>query len=62
MNYMVYVRGNARDYDDWAASGCMGWSYEDVLPYFIKSETNQNNFFKKSGDCFIDCFGSRELS
>lgn len=39
---MFYVRGNKLDYDDWAASGNEGWSYDDVLPYFKKSE-NFNN-------------------
>jgi choline dehydrogenase len=38
INGMMYVRGNARDFDDWAAAGCTGWSYADVLPYFRKSE------------------------
>lgn len=41
-NAMAYIRGNARDYDDWAAMGCLGWSYKEVLPYFIKSEHNEN--------------------
>ncbi|KAK3096769.1 hypothetical protein FSP39_003083 [Pinctada imbricata] len=41
MNGMVYVRGSRHDYDDWAANGCEGWSYKDVLPYFIKSENIQ---------------------
>jgi choline dehydrogenase len=39
INGMVYVRGNAADFDGWAQMGCRGWSYDDVLPYFIKSET-----------------------
>ena len=39
-NAMLYVRGNAWDYDNWAAQGNVGWSYEDVLPYFKKSEGN----------------------
>ncbi|WP_442580761.1 GMC family oxidoreductase [Mesorhizobium sp. ASY16-5R] len=38
INGMMYVRGNARDFDDWANGGCTGWSYADVLPYFRKSE------------------------
>jgi choline dehydrogenase len=38
INGMVYIRGHARDYDGWAAAGCAGWSYHEVLPYFIRSE------------------------
>jgi choline dehydrogenase-like flavoprotein len=38
INGMVYVRGNRRNYDDWAAGGATGWSYADVLPYFKKLE------------------------
>lgn len=38
MNAMLYVRGNKRDYDHWAYIGNPGWTYEEVLPYFIKSE------------------------
>lgn len=38
INAMIYIRGAREDYDDWAAQGCEGWSYRDVLPYFKKSE------------------------
>ncbi|QJW91997.1 choline dehydrogenase [Spirosoma taeanense] len=40
-NAMAYVRGNRLDYDDWSASGNAGWSYKDLLPYFIRSEHNE---------------------
>ena len=41
INAMVYIRGNKWDYDNWAAMGNRGWSYDEVLPYFIKSENNE---------------------
>ncbi len=40
-NAMAYVRGNRHDYDEWAALGNFGWGYDDVLPYFIRSEHNE---------------------
>ena len=48
LNAMVYTRGNAYDYDRWAAQGNPGWSYRDVLPLFKQSENNQ-------------CFGATDL-
>jgi len=41
INAMVYIRGNAWDYDNWAALGCTGWSYADVLPWFRRCEDNE---------------------
>jgi choline dehydrogenase len=40
INGMFHIRGNRRDFDDWAAAGCTGWSYAELLPYFIRSESN----------------------
>ena len=41
INAMVYIRGHRSDYDGWAASGNRGWSYDELLPYFLRSERNQ---------------------
>src|SRR3954454_22317245 len=41
MNAMIYIRGNRADYDTWRDQyGARGWGYDDVLPYFIRSEAN----------------------
>ena len=42
MNGMIYIRGQAADYDAWAAAGCHGWGWADVLPYFLRSEGNRS--------------------
>ena len=41
INAMCYVRGHARDYDDWAAQGATGWDWNSVLPYFKRNEGNR---------------------
>jgi choline dehydrogenase len=41
INGLIYIRGQRQDYDHWAALGNAGWGYDDVLPYFIRSEGNQ---------------------
>ncbi|UOY02576.1 GMC family oxidoreductase [Blastococcus sp. PRF04-17] len=38
INYLAYVRGHPGDFDSWSAGGAEGWSYDEVLPYFRKSE------------------------
>ncbi len=42
INGMVYFRGHPSDYDAWARAGAAGWSYREVLPYFCRSEHNEN--------------------
>ena len=49
-NALGYVRGNAGDYDRWAASGLAGWSYADVLPYFRKQESWEGGANPYRGD------------
>ncbi len=52
-NAMAYVRGNHADYDEWASLGNMGWSAKDVLPFFKKSEANEdirNEFHGQNGE------------
>ncbi|MDP1775055.1 MAG: GMC family oxidoreductase N-terminal domain-containing protein, partial [Moraxellaceae bacterium] len=41
INAMAYIRGHKIDYDQWAELGNSGWSFNDVLPYFMRSENNQ---------------------
>jgi choline dehydrogenase len=40
INALLYARGHRADYDSWAAAGNRGWSYDEILPYFKKSETH----------------------
>ncbi|GGA89781.1 choline dehydrogenase [Neiella marina] len=41
INAMLYIRGQAQDYDHWLEQGNQGWGYDDVLPYFIKSQNQE---------------------
>jgi len=41
INAMIYTRGQREDYDQWAADGNLGWSYDEVLPYFKRAEHNE---------------------
>ncbi|MCG7493592.1 GMC family oxidoreductase [Thalassobius sp. Cn5-15] len=50
INAMLYVRGHKGDYDEWAALGCDGWAWDDVLPYFRKSENNERGADAAHGD------------
>jgi choline dehydrogenase len=52
MNAMIYIRGNRLDYDGWAQAGATGWSYDDVLPLFRRSENNEqleNHYHARGG-------------
>ncbi|CAN5345358.1 hypothetical protein BH09PSE4_BH09PSE4_19190 [soil metagenome] len=50
INAMCYIRGNAWDYDHWAANGCPGWSYAEVLPWFRNAEHNVRGADAYHGD------------
>ena len=47
INAMVYIRGNPADFDSWERDGASGWSYREMLPYFIRGESNE-----RGEDCF----------
>ncbi|KAF8783200.1 Glucose dehydrogenase like protein [Argiope bruennichi] len=49
LNAMVYTRGNRKNYDDWAAQGAEGWSFNDVWPYFLKLENNTDPEYLTNG-------------
>ena len=56
INGMMYMRGNRNDYDNWARNGLPDWSYDDVLPYFKRSEVNpertKSAFHGQDGELF----------
>ena len=62
---MVYMRGNPNDYDGWAANGCTGWGWDDVLPYFLKSEHNlkfSNELHSTNGEITVTDLPQLELA
>ena len=62
INGLIYIRGQRQDYDHWAALGNTGWGYDDVLPYFIKSEGNQRGaipFHAGSGPLKVSDIGAK---
>ncbi|GAC1502122.1 MAG: choline dehydrogenase [Steroidobacteraceae bacterium] len=50
INGLVYIRGNAQDFEGWSAQGAAGWAYRDVLPYFRRAETRQEGGDEYRGD------------
>ena len=50
MNAMIYIRGSRHDYDGWAKSDATGWSYDEVLPLFKRSENNSRGASEYHGD------------
>jgi choline dehydrogenase len=57
INGLIYIRGQREDYDHWAALGNLGWGYDEVLPYFIRSEANQ-----RGADAFHGSEGPLKVS
>lgn len=56
INAMAYVRGTSADYDYWRDIGHPSWSYDNLLPYFVKSETSINqppSYFRGNTGCYI---------
>jgi choline dehydrogenase len=63
LNAMMYVRGNREDYDEWARLGNDGWSYDDVLPYFRRSETYEHgSTAERGGDGPLNVGDLRDLN
>jgi choline dehydrogenase len=57
INAMIYMRGQAADYDGWAQSGLSGWGWDDVLPYFLKHEDHiapDSRFHKSGGEWRVE--------
>ena len=62
INGLIYIRGQAEDYDHWAELGNRGWSFKEVLPYFIKSEGNERGssaFHGGKGPLLVSDIGAK---
>ena len=57
INAILHIHGNDRDYDQWAKMGNKGWSYEEVLPYFRKSESYNHEFAARLGSKYFGIDG-----
>lgn len=61
INGLLQVRGMPEDYDDWEKLGCPGWSFKDVLPYFMKNETYKAGdpaYRGQSGPLYVEDYAS----
>lgn len=64
INGMFHIRGHHLDFDEWRDLGCTGWGYEDVLPYFLRSERNwrgANKFHGGEGPLQVRAIDTRRL-
>jgi choline dehydrogenase len=64
INGMFHIRGHRRDFDEWRDLGCTGWGYDDVLPYFLRSESNwrgAGRFHSDQGPLQINPIHNRHL-
>ena len=62
INGLLYIRGQCADFDDWRDSGCEGWGYRDVLPYFRRSEhqeRGESEWHGVGGPLHVADFSSR---
>lgn len=62
-NYAIYNRGNRRDYDNWAQYyGLTSWSYDNVLPYFLRTENNTNAGYVRMATQYHNTSGQMQIS
>ncbi|CAG2167590.1 unnamed protein product, partial [Oppiella nova] len=63
LNYMFYIRGNRKDFDNWAHNyGAKGWSYDEILEFFMKSENNSDQNIVKENPGFHGTTGPLSVS